>query len=78
MSIEIPNQDLVKDLHANIQYLKRAYPQRWQSMLEQLANNPNVDCVQLSKRQTPTAQTQLSGYTPERLRKIALSAVEGR
>ncbi|MBD1825664.1 hypothetical protein H6F51_24665 [Cyanobacteria bacterium FACHB-DQ100] len=79
--IELPHLNLVQQLHSGIQDLKYRYPDRWKSMLESLANDPNVNIEQLAKRQTPaTAATKapLIDFSEERIKEIARRAYEGR
>ncbi|MBN8564899.1 MAG: hypothetical protein J0L70_30745 [Leptolyngbya sp. UWPOB_LEPTO1] len=79
MSIELPNRDLVEQLHANIQDLKHRYPNRWQSMLEILASGKDVDLAQLARQHDPKPQQSYKvEFTSEQVKEIALRAIEGQ
>ncbi|MBD1847317.1 hypothetical protein H6F89_28705 [Cyanobacteria bacterium FACHB-63] len=79
MTIELPHLNLVQQLHSGIQDLKYCYPDRWKSMLEALANDPNVNIEQLAKRQAPAAPvarlTPAPAFTQEQLEGIVNRAI---
>ncbi|MER3436085.1 MAG: hypothetical protein C4288_22640 [Leptolyngbya sp. ERB_1_1] len=82
-------RDLIVSLHTGIQQLQEQYPDRWRVMLDAIIEDPDGDFAKMAKQQTPAAQTartpsvsEAPTFTPdfsqERLKEIALRAIEGR
>lgn len=75
-------QNLIVSLHQGIQQLQEQYPDRWRVMLDAIVENPDGIFSDLAKLKAPATEPARSKFTldltEERIKDIALRAIEGR